>query len=216
MVKAGLPGSVNGDKVMNQILSATFNETGMFSTIKSEVPLDLVDVFHPASITREGETFLQASKGIVQPSQVARSIAPLPFDLIYQSAISSRWSEKHNFINAIGGATRNKYSTFGLNFWTLLTLFPRLGSRSNVDEGTFALLTAPRRDLIKFVFGGRAGRSALEAATGSRTTQGLLKRGVIYRGTTKTVKGKEITIPGTIFAGLDPTKKLSNQDRLDI
>ena len=216
MVKAGLHGSVNGNKVMNEILSATFNETGMFSTVKSEVSLDLVDVFHPASITREGETFLQASKGIVQPSQVARSIAPLPFDLIYQTAVTSRNSEISNFMQFIGGATRNKFSTFGLNFWTLHTLFPRLGSRSNVDEGTFALLTAPRRDLIKFVFGGRAGRSALEAATGSRTTQGLLKRGLIYRGTTKTVKGKEITIPGTIFAGLDPTKKLSNQDRLDI
>lgn len=216
MVKAGLHGSVNGNKVMNEILSATFNETGMFSTVKSEVSLDLVDVFHPASITREGETFLQASKGIVQPSQVARSIAPLPFDLIYQTAVTSRNSEISNFMQFIGGATRNKFSTFGLNFWTLHTLFPRLGSRSNVDEGTFALLTAPRRDLIKFVFGGRAGRSALEAATGSRTTQGLLKRGLIYRGTTKKVKGKEITIPGTIFAGLDPTKKLSNQDRLDI
>jgi len=216
MVKAGLPGSVNGDKVMNEILSATFNETGMFSTIKSEVPLDLVDVFHPASVTREGETFLQASKGIVQPSQVARSIAPLPFDLIYQEAVTSRWSEQKNVINLFGGATRNKFSKFVTDFWSNHTLFPRLGSRSSVDELTFAGLTAPRRDLIKFVFGGRAGRSALESATGSKTTQGLLKRGLIYGGTTKRIKGKEITIPGTIFSELDRTKKLSNQDRLDI
>ena len=216
MVKAGLPGSVNGDKVMNEILSATFNETGMFSTIKSEVPLDLVDVFHPASVTREGETFLQASKGIVQPSQVARSIAPLPFDLIYQEAVTSRWSEQKNMINLFGGATRNKFSKFVTDFWSNHTLFPRLGSRSSVDELTFAALTAPRRDLIKFVFDGRAGRSALESATGSRTTQGLLKRGLIYGGTTKRIKGKEITIPGTIFSELDRTKKLSNQDRLDI
>jgi hypothetical protein len=216
MVKAGLPGSVNGDKVMNEILSATFNETGMFSTIKSEVPLDLVDVFHPASVTREGETFLQASKGIVQPSQVARSIAPLPFDLIYQEAVTSRWSEQKNVINLFGGATRNKFSKFVTDFWSTHTLFPRLGSRSSVDELTFAGLTAPRRDLIKFVFGGRAGRSALESATGSKTTQGLLKRGLIYGGTTKRIKGKEITIPGTIFSELDRTKKLSNQDRLDI
>jgi hypothetical protein len=216
MVKAGLPGSVNGDKVMNEILSATFNETGMFSTIKSEVPLDLVDVFHPASISREGETFLQASKGIVQPSQVARSIAPLPFDLIYQEAVTSRLSEQKNAITLFGGATRNKFSKFVTDFWSTHTLFPRLGSRSSIDELTFAALTAPRRDLIKFVFGGRAGRSALESATGSRTTQGLLKRGVIYRGTTKKIKGKEITIPGTIFTELDKTKKLNNQDRLEI
>ena len=216
MVKAGLPGSVNGDKVMNEILSATFNETGMFSTIKSEVPLDLVDVFHPASITREGETFLQASKGIVQPSQVARSIAPLPFDLIYQEAVTSRWSEQKNVITLFGGATRNKFSKFVTDFWSTHTLFPRLGSRSSIDELTFSALTTPRRDLIKFVFGGRAGRSALEATTGSRTTQGLLKRGLIYGGTTKRVKGKEVTIPGLIFSQLDPTKKLSNQDRLEI
>jgi len=216
MTKIGLPGSPNGEKVMNEILSSTFNETGMFSTVKSEIPLDLVDAFHPASITREGETFLQASKGIVQPSQVAKSIAPLPFDLLYQTAASSRLSEKVNFINLIGGATRNKFSSFVNRFWATHTLFPRLGTRSGIDELTFASLTAPRQDLVKFVFGGRKGRAYLEAATGSKTSQGMYKRGLYYGGTTKTIKGKEITIPGTIFAGLDPTKKLGNQQRLEI
>ena len=216
MTKIGLPGSPNGDKVMNEILSATFNETGMFSTVKSEVPLDLVDAFHPASITREGETFLQASKGIVQPSQVAKSIAPLPFDLLYETAASSRFSQNRNFITIIGGATRNKFSSFVNRFWSTHTLFPRLGIRSGIDELTFASLTAPRQDLVKFAFGGRKGRAYLETATGSKTSQGMYKRGFYYRGTTKTIKGKEITIPGTIFTGLDPTKKLGNQERLEI
>jgi hypothetical protein len=216
MTKIGLPGSINGEKVMNEVLSATFNETGMFSTVKSEIPLDLVDVFHPASITREGETFLQASKGIVQPSQVAKSIAPLPFDLLYQAAASSRLSEESNFINLIGGATRNKFSKFVMDFWATHTLFPRLGSRSSIDEFTFSALSAPRRDLIKFLFGGRKGRAALEATTGSKTAQGLYKRGFYYGGTTKEIAGKERNIPGLIFAELDPTKKLGNQERLEI
>jgi len=199
MTKIGLPGSPGGEKIMNEVLSVTFNETGMFSTVKSEVPLDLVDAFHPASITREGETFLQASKGIVQPSQVAKSIAPLPFDLLYQTAASSRLSERINFINLIGGATRNKFSKFVNDFWANHTLFPRLGTRSAVDELTFATLTAPRQDLVKFAFGGRKGRASLEAMTGSKTAQGMYKRG-FYK----------------IFQNIDPTRKLGNQERLEI
>jgi hypothetical protein len=199
MMRSGMLGSPKGQTIADEILAATFNETGMFSTVKSQIPLDLVGTLHPALIRREGEDFFQASKGIVQPSQVARSIAPLPYDLIYQTAASSRLSEKVNFINVIGGATRNKFSKFYMDFWTNHTLFPRLGPRSSVDETFFAFLTQSTAVLRSFLFGGRAGRSALEAATGSKTTQGMYKRG-FYK----------------IFPSKDPTQKLDNQERLNI
>jgi hypothetical protein len=129
LMRSGTLGSPNGRKVADEILAATFNETGMFSTVKSQIPIELVGILHPALIKREGESFFQASKGIVQPSQVAKSIAPLPYDLIYQTAASSRLSEKVNFMNVIGGATKNKFSKFFLDFWVTHTLFPRLGSQ---------------------------------------------------------------------------------------
>ena len=199
MIKSGMLGSPNGKIVADEILAATFNETGMFSTVQSQIPTELVGTLHPALIRREGESFFQASKGIVQPSQVAKSIAPLPYDLIYQTAASSRWSEKQNFITAIGGATRNKYVKSYTDFWTTHTLFPRLGTRSSIDETVFNFLTANSNDLRNFVFGGREARTILEATTGSKTTQGMYKRG-FYK----------------IFPSKDPTKKLNNQDRLNI
>jgi hypothetical protein len=199
MMRSGMLGSPNGQKVADEILAATFNETGMFSTVQSQIPIELVGTLHPALIRREGESFFQASKGIVQPSQVAKSIAPLPYDLIYQTAASSRLSEKINFMNLIGGATRNKFSKFFLDFWVTHTLFPRLGMRSSIDETVFNALTGNSNDLRNFVFGGRQARTILEATTGSKTTQGMYKRG-FYK----------------IFPSKDPTKKLNNQDRLDI
>jgi hypothetical protein len=199
MMRSGMLGSPKGQTIADEILAATFNETGMFSTVKSQIPLDLVGTLHPALVRREGEDFFQASKGIVQPSQVARSIAPLPYDLIYQTAASSRLSEKVNFINVIGGATRNKFSKFYMDFWTNHTLFPRLGPRSAVDEAFFGFLTQSTAILRSFLFGGRGGRSTLEAATGSKTTQGMYKRG-FYK----------------ILPSKDPTKKLDNQERLNI
>ena len=199
MMKSGMLGSPNGKIIADEILAATFNETGMFSTVKSQIPIELVGTLHPALIRREGESFFQASKGIVQPSQVAKSIAPLPYDLIYQTAASSRLSEKINFINVIGGATRNKYTKFYTDFWTTHTLFPRLGTRSSIDETTFNFLTANSNELRNFVFGGRQARRILEATTGSKTTQGMYKRG-FYK----------------IFPSKDPTKKLDSQERLNI
>jgi hypothetical protein len=199
MMRSGMLGSPKGQTVADEILAATFNETGMFSTVKSQIPLDLVGTLHPALVRREGEDFFQASKGIVQPSQVARSIAPLPYDLIYQTAASSRLSEKVNTINLIGGATRNKFTKFYTDFWTNNTLFPRLGMRSSIDEAFFGFLTQSTAALRSFVFGGRAGRSTLEATTGSKTTQGMYKRG-FYK----------------IFPSKDPTQKLDNQERLNI
>jgi hypothetical protein len=199
MIRSGMLGSPNGQKVADEILAATFNETGMFSTVQSQIPIELVGTLHPALIRREGESFFQASKGIVQPSQVAKSIAPLPYDLIYQTAASSRLSEKVNFMNVIGGATKNKFSKFFLDFWVTHTLFPRLGTRSSIDETVFNALTANSNDLRNFVFGGRQARTILEATTGSKTTQGMYKRG-FYK----------------IFPSKDPTKKLNSQDRLNI
>ena len=203
MMKVGMLGTPGGRQVADEILGVTFNETGMYSTVRSEVPQAFAELLHPASIRRTGEVFEQASKGIVQPSQVAKSIAPLPYDLLYQTAATSRLSERVNFINAIGGTTRNKFVKAYTDFWSNFTLFPRLGIRSAVDEAFFFFITAPTTALRNFVAGGRGGRAAVESFSGSKSAQGMYKRGFFKAAENLGIK-------------IDPTKKLSGADRLAI
>jgi hypothetical protein len=200
MMKAGLHGNANGEQFMDEVLSATFNEkAGMFSTVRSEISSDIAGLLHKGGVRYENDVPYQASRGKVQPSQSANSIAPLPFDDIYQIASGSKLAEKVNFFNIVGGATRNNAVRKFTDFWTNNTLFPRLGTRSSVDETFFAYFAHATYMLREFVFGGRGVRKATETITGSKTTQGMYKRGW-YK----------------TFPKLDPAKKISGAERRDI
>jgi len=216
MLKAGLHGSARGEQLMDEILNATFNEkAGMFSTVRSEIPRSLVGLIHKSGVRYENDVAYQSSRGIVEPSQIANSIAPLPFDDIYQVASGSKLAEKFNFINFVGGATRNNAVRKFTDFWTTHTLFPRLGTRSAVDESFFAYFAHPTYMLRDFVFGGRGVRKATETITGSKTTQGMYKRGLYYPGKSGKVWKIPYRIP-SILPKLDPTKKISGAERRDI
>jgi hypothetical protein len=216
MVKAGLHGNAGGEQLMDEILSATFNEkAGMFSTVRSEIDSELAGLLHKGGVRYENDVAYQSSRGIVEPSQVANSIAPLPFDDIYQVASGSKFAEKVNFINFVGGATRNNAVRKFTDFWTTHTLFPRLGTRSAVDESFFAYFAHPTYLLREFVFGGRGVRKATETITGSKTTQGMYKRGLYYPGKSGKIKGIPYRIP-SMLPKLDPTKKISGAERREI
>ena len=204
MMKAGLHGNANGEQLMDEVLSATFNEkAGMFSTVRSEISRDIVGLLHKGGVRWENDVPYQSSRGKVQPSQSANSIAPLPFDDIYQVASMSKFDQmdrfNFNFFTFLGGVTRNNAVRKFTDFWTNHTLFPRLGPRSSVDESFFAYFTHPTYMLREFAFGGRGVRKATETITGSKTTQGMYKRGW-YKA----------------FPKLDPSKKISGAERRDI
>jgi hypothetical protein len=214
MLKSGLHGTAGGEKFMDEVLSATFNEkAGMFSTVRSEIDSDIVGLLHKGGVRYENDVAYQSSRGIVEPSQVANSIAPLPFDDIYQVASAS--SEKTDFLTLVGGATRNNAVRKFTDFWTTHTLFPRLGIRSAVDELFFAYFTHPTYMLREFVFGGRGVRKATETITGSKTTQGMYKRGLYYPGKSGKVWKIPYRIP-SMLPKLDPTRKISGAERRDI
>ena len=197
MIKIGMYGSPGGRAQAEQILAATFNETGMLSTTRSEVPLQWVDEISPNLIRYENDIPFQASKGIVEPSQVTEGISPLPYDLLYQYAASSKLSHKTNFTNLLGGATRNNFVRKYTDFWANFTLFPRLGIRSSIDEAFFFYLYAPFYELRSFLKGEAVFPTrALTAITGSKAAQGMYARG-LYK-----VMGK-----------IDPTKKFSPEVR---
>jgi len=200
MMKAGLHGTANGEKFMVEVLNNTFNEkAGMYSTVRSEIDSDFAGLLHKAGVRYENDIPYQSSRGIVQPSQVAKSIAPLPFDDIYQVAAMNKSSEKSYFVAFIGGVTRNNLVRKFTDFWTTHTLFPRLGVRSAIDEAFFAYFAHPTYMLREFAFGGRGARRVTETITGSKSTQGMYKR-ILYKK----------------YPYLDPTKFISGAERRDI
>lgn len=204
MLKSGLHGVPGGDDFMTEVLNATFNErAGMYSTIRSEIDTELAGVLHKGGVRWESDVPFQSSRGIVQPSQVANSIAPLPFDDIYQVAAMGKFSQERNFLSVLGGATRNNLVRKFTNFWVTHTLFPRLGTRSAVDESFFGALVHPTYALRQFAFGGRGARKVTEAITGSKSTQGMYKRA--YYKTAEKMGFK-----------IDPTKAISGAERRDI
>ena len=199
MLKAGMGGDAGGIGHMEEIISKTFNETaGMYSTTRSEVPLNWVDEISPDVIRYENDVPFQSSKGIIQPSQIKEGIAPLPYDLIYQYGAASKLSEKINFMNVFGGATRNNNARIYQDFWANFTLFPRLGTRSGIDETFFHFLTAPFYNVRNFIAGkGIFPTRALTAISGSKSAQGMYTRG-LYK----------------LLPKLDPTKKFGPEVRL--
>lgn len=200
MIKIGMNGSPGGQAQMEEVLSKTFNEMGgMFSTTRSEVPLDWVDDISPNVIRFENDIPFQSSKGIIQPSQVKPIIAPLPYDLLYQYGSNSKLSKKITFTNLLGGATRNNFVRKYTDFWANQTLFPRLGVRSAIDEAFFFFLYSPFYELKSF-FKGEAffPTRALTSITGSKASQGMYSRG-LYK----------------IMGKLDPTKKFSPEVRYE-
>ena len=197
MIKIGMYGSPGGKAQAEEILAKTFNETGMLSTTRSEVPLEWVDEISPNLIRYENDIPFQASKGIIEPSQMTDGIAPLPYDLLYQYAATSKLSEKTNFTNLLGGATRNNFVRKYTDFWADLTLYPRLGIRSAIDETFFFFMYAPYYDVKAFLKGEAIFPTrALTSITGSRAAQGQYAR-ALYK----------------VMKNLDPTKKFSPEVR---
>jgi len=178
MLKQGMVGVPDGKNQMSEILNATFNEkAGMYSMVRSEVPQHFVGRVSREAYNLENDVAVQSSKGIVQLSQTAEGTAPLPYEIIAENAAIGKLgkigNEKHKFMVALGGATRNKFVRNYNNFWTTFTLFPRLGSRTSIDESFFHFLTAPKEALLKFVFGGRKEVKALTTISGSKSAIGF-------------------------------------------
>lgn len=200
MMKAGMNGSAGGEAHMATILASTFNELGMGTTVRTELPLEFADVVNPAAFRMENDIPLLTGKGVIQPSQLTEGIAPLPYDLIYQYGAQSKLSQKINFTNALGGATKNNLVRLYTDFWANNTLFPRLGIRSAIDEAFFMYMAVPWYNVRQYLTGAAIAPSrVLESITGSNSAIGMYRRG-LYK------------VPG-IGRLLDPTKKITPEQR---
>lgn len=177
MMRAGLEGSPLGTKFMEDVLSKTLNERAGFTTTKrTPISEDVAKLLSPYSVrVAEGQAELLRS-GAIQPSQLANAIAPLPYEEIAMVAWQAKGkSSKLDMTYAIGGAQQSQLARNFTDFWSIFTLFPRLGIRSALDEAFFFYLTATNRELYNFVRGqGRKLGRATTAYTGSKAAAPLI------------------------------------------
>jgi hypothetical protein len=179
MHRYGLHGTVEGRKIMEEILNRTFNNrSGMTTTSRTEVPSEFVGDVSPHAIRIENDSPIVNARGIVQPSQVAEGIGALPYEQIIQVAAVTR--RKNSIPALFDGATRNKYVSEFVNFWTILTLFPRLGIRSAIDEAFMYALNAPLLDLLSLrkIKDVQEFKNVATALTGSTSSVGPIRRGI--------------------------------------
>jgi hypothetical protein len=178
MHRYGLHGTPEGRTFMDEILNKTFNnQSGMTAVARTEVPTEFIDDISEHVVRVENDIpFLQA-RGAIQPSQLAEGVAVLPYEQIIQVAAMTR--RKNSIPALFDGATRNKYISEFVNFWTIYTLFPRLGIRSAIDETFMYALSAPAQDLLRFARPSiRKEQAVLTALTGSKAAVGPIKRGL--------------------------------------
>ena len=201
MQRYGLDGHPKGKDFIEAELASHFgSKEGLAITEKLDVPKHLVDEVGTTGVrlTDEGATY--DSAGIIHPFQEAKSIGNLNYVQIAQLAYEV--NHKKNLIMAVGkGASQSKFASDLVNAWTILTLFPRLGVRSAIDEGFIYLLTAPARDIFnailpRYAAKGRDAGKIASMVTGSNTGEG-------FRASLKNA------------IGLTPTsKKIALRDRL--
>lgn len=202
MTKAGMAGSPGGEQHMAQILSSTFNELGMGTTVRTEIPLEFADALSPSAFRMENDVPLLTGKGVIQPSQLTEGIAPLPYDLIYQYGAASKRQAKGQALIANGGAIRNDIVRKYTDFWSNFTLFPRLGIRSAIDEAFFMFMAAPWYNVRQYLTGAAVKPSrVLETITGSKSAMGMYRR-LAYK----------VPVVGKL---LDPTKKITPAERYE-
>ena len=175
MYSMGLGGDTRGIEVMAKILQDKYGGTAGFAT-KEELHIhpDHAKVMPDYILKNSDDGIKVDTIGPLQPYQSTRAVGSLPYDLIG----STIWDikSKKNIINAIGGATQGQFAKKLVDTWSILTLFPRLGVRSAIDEATMYLLSAPTRDIKAFASrqGYKMG-NITKAYTGSKSSTGPIK-----------------------------------------
>jgi len=165
--KLGLSSTVRGLDVQRAWLES------IFGPIKGMGPI--ADVQMPAHLISDGMIDLPAG-----PSQILHTtegISMPKFDLI------SEWVHSNTGLNAgfrrhfgISGLTNESWAKNIMGGWTIGTLFPKLGLKSAVDEGTIGLMVQHPRAILDFFTGkGSAIANTVAAYRGSDATYGLVK-----------------------------------------
>jgi hypothetical protein len=184
MYAMGLGGDVRGTDLIEEILTSKYGSTSGFATKKESRVNPEHAKFMPEGSVKQNENGLFIDGiGPVHPYQSTFAVGALPYDEIGSMVWTIKGSQngvsKKNLIYAAGGATQGALSKKIVDAWSILTLFPRLGIRSAIDEATMFLLAAPSRDLRAFAAGaGRKMANVTRTFTGSKDTTGPIRSGL--------------------------------------
>lgn len=165
--KLGLASTVRGLEVQRAWLES------IFAPIKGMGPI--ADVQMPSHLFSEG--MIELPSGPSQILHTTEGVSMPNFNEI------SEWVHSNTGLNAgfrrhfgISGLTNEAWSKALISGWTKLTLFPKLGLKSAVDEGTIGLMVQHPRAIMDFFTGkGKAISDTVAAYRGSTETYGLVK-----------------------------------------
>lgn len=176
MYSMGLGGHARGEELIASILEEKYGDKAGFASkvdlaVNAEHAKDL-----PVGMLRDTETGIVAdSEGPIHSYQATRAVGSLPYTRIGEMVWDIK--SKKNAITAVGGATQGAFSRSLVNAWSMLTLLPRLGIRSSIDEATMYILSAPTRDVIAFATRqGNKMANLSRAFTGSAESTGPIKQ----------------------------------------
>lgn len=169
MQRLGIEGTEKGRDYIRKTLEEKYGSSvGVAVTEKLDVPIGFENVVSKAGTKLEGDAVKFDSEGIIHPFQERGAISTLDYQQLAQYSYEAN---RGKLVSAMfGGATSSALATGIVNFWSLFTLFPRLGIRSSIDEGFIYYLTAPAKDLFQYLDrkGHRMGRIAA-AYSGSKS-----------------------------------------------
>jgi hypothetical protein len=178
MYSMGLGGEVQGDNLIREIIAEKYGGVEGFTALKNrEINPNHVDSLPKGVVELRGDGHYLAGNSPTQPFQSTYAVGSLPYDKIGDMIWNIR--SKKNVINAVGGATQGHHAKKMVSAWSILTLFPRLGIRSAIDEAFMYIISAPTRDILSLVTrqGNKMGNVA-KTFTGSYDATGPIKRGI--------------------------------------
>jgi len=178
MYSMGLGGHAKGEELIAKILRQKYGVgAGMGTKVDRTVPTELVNDTPKHIMATNGTNAVSSNLGNIHRYQATYAVGALPYNEI-GSMVWQIKSKKFS-VEAIGGAVQGDFSKKLVDVWSFLTLLPRLGIRSSIDEMTMYLLTAPTRDVFSLAtLQGRKMANVSRTFTGSTLSTGPIKRGV--------------------------------------
>lgn len=157
----GITGHPGGKELAMEIINTKYGVSNAMDEI-AEMPVrpDVAQILSKDSIVYKDGIPYKKTGSIIQPFQETNAVSALDYFALSQYAYELK--SKKNLFLSLGGATQSKTASEVVNFWSLFTLFPRLGIRSAIDEAMMYLLTAPAKNIMDvFVPGILKGDKAL-------------------------------------------------------
>jgi len=187
----GITGHPGGKDLAMTILNAKYGAVNAMDEVAElAIRPDIAQTLSKDFVVyRDGIPYLKTGS-IIQPYQETNALSSLDYFSLGQ--LSYELKNKKNLLLTIKGSTNSKFASELVNFWSLFTLFPRLGIRSAIDETIMYALTAPAKNIMEvfapgFITGqktlGRKGAIASNIAasyagsrSGEKLRQALLRK----------------------------------------